>query len=172
MWKNKLERILSHSFLQFFCRVVLAAVFIYAAVPKINDPVAFSEILNAYGLIPAWAIHPLALVLPWVELFAALFLLAGIFRRSSALLLLLLLAVFTVALGVNALRGWSVACGCFSTSAEDLHDPLLLIGRDLLFSIPALVILFFSPGKKKETPEEKSATIPFEYDRSLKSRIH
>lgn len=149
MWKNKVEPVLAHRITQFFCRLFIAGMFIYAALPKIKDPVSFAEILNGYGLIPAWAIHIFAIILPWVELFAALFLLAGLFQRSAALILFLLLAVFIAALAINALRGWSVACGCFSTSADDIHSPLLLIGRDLLFLIPALVILLFSSQEKR-----------------------
>jgi hypothetical protein len=51
-----------------------------------------------------------------------------------------------VALGINAVRGVNVACGCFSTSAEDVHNAWVLVLRDLPMLLGALVMLLFPPA--------------------------
>ena len=56
--------------------------------------------------------------------------------------------MFSAALFVNALRGVNVACGCFSTSAEDVHNAWLLVLRDLPMLLAAVVMLFFPPAAR------------------------
>ena len=81
-------------------------------------------IIANYAILPDFLVTLPALVLPWLELVAGLCLAAGLWTRSSALLLSLLLLVFIVALGFNALRGIDLSCGCFSTSAADTGERL------------------------------------------------
>jgi len=124
------------------CRLLLGGVFIYASLDKIAHPAAFADILYNYQLIPAWMIHPLAVWLPWLELLAGIFLIAGVFAQGAALLLGGLLLVFVAALGINLLRGLSIDCGCFTTTAGTHTGGMIeLIVRDLLLLIPALLII-------------------------------
>jgi uncharacterized membrane protein YphA (DoxX/SURF4 family) len=146
--KNSLIRALSSTWLQTLCRLVLGGIFIYASLDKIAHPREFAKIIANYGILPAFLVTLPALALPWLELIAGLFLVAGVWTRSAALWLSLLLLVFIAALGVNAARGIDVSCGCFSTSAADTESAYVLIFRDLLILIPGLVILFF--GRDKE----------------------
>ncbi|MCU0236720.1 MAG: DoxX family membrane protein [Acidobacteria bacterium] len=134
---------LSSAWLQALCRLVLGGIFIYASLDKIVHPGEFARIIANYAILPDHLVTLPALVLPWLEMLAGLFLVAGIWRRSSALWLSLLLLFFILALGVNALRGIDVSCGCFSTSAADTENAWILIFRDLLILIPGLIIVFF-----------------------------
>ena len=117
----------------------LAAVFIVAALAKIADPPGFAHEISNYKLLPASAVNPLALVLPWLELVIGICFFLGMFRRTAGRLAAILLVVFIGALSINLARGRPVDCGCFGTSskpkteAERLGDMKLAILRDLFF---------------------------------------
>jgi uncharacterized membrane protein YphA (DoxX/SURF4 family) len=139
---------LSSTPLQAVCRLALGGIFIYASLDKIAHPQEFARIIANYAILPDLLVTLPALVLPWLELIAGVCLITGVWTRSAALWLSLLLLVFIAALGVNAARGIDVSCGCFSTSAADTESAYVLIFRDLLILIPGLVILFFGRDKR------------------------
>jgi uncharacterized membrane protein YphA (DoxX/SURF4 family) len=145
--KGSLRGILPSAPLQALCRLALGGIFIYASLDKIAHPLEFARIIANYSILPAWLVTLPALALPWLELIAGLCLVVGLWTRSSALLLSLLLLVFMTALGFNALRGISMSCGCFSTSATDTESVFVLIVRDLLILVPGLLIIFFHREK-------------------------
>ena len=79
-------------------RVTLAAVFIYAALQKIGRPLAFADEIRMYRILDIGApLYIMAIALPWVELFTGFCILSGFFLRGSCLILILLNAVFIVA---------------------------------------------------------------------------
>ena len=123
---------------------LLGAVFLAAALPKIADPPGFAEALHAYHLLPDAALAPIALALPWLELWIALALITGLARRSAALIALALLLVFMGALALNLARGNPVDCGCFGASpvvrsvAERLRSMCWDLLRDALLALIAL----------------------------------
>lgn len=103
--------------------VLLGAVFVYASVDKILNPVEFAKIIYHYQLVgPSQQLGPalanlVAVTLPWIELLAGLLLASGVWRREAALLAAALLVVFLVAVGSALARGIDLAnCGCFSVS--------------------------------------------------------
>lgn len=117
-------------------RAVLGLVFIAAALPKIADPPGFAKAIWAYELFPAWSLHPLALVLPWLELTCGLALCLGLWVRAAALWVGTLLLSFCLALAINLARHHPVDCGCFGatahqTEAERLVDMRWSILRDV-----------------------------------------
>jgi uncharacterized membrane protein YphA (DoxX/SURF4 family) len=147
-WPDKIKNILSSRPLQVLARLILGGIFIYASLDKIVHPLEFAKIIKNYQILPDFLITLPALILPWLELLAGVFLIAGIWTRSAALLLSMLLLAFVLALGVNAVRGINISCGCFSTSASDTENAWVLIGRDLLILLPGLVIIFFQRENK------------------------
>jgi uncharacterized membrane protein YphA (DoxX/SURF4 family) len=148
-WADKIKEFLSSRVLQTLARLILGGIFIYASLDKIARPLEFAKIIENYRILPGFLVTLPALVLPWLELFAGMLLLAGVWTRSAAGLLSLLLLAFILALGVNAVRGIDVSCGCFSTSAADTENAWVLLGRDLLIMLPGAVIVFFSRENKK-----------------------
>ena len=148
-WPDKVKDILGSRALQTLARLALGGIFIYASLDKIAHPLEFAKIIKNYQILPDVLITLPALVLPWLELFSGILLVAGIWTRSAAWLLSLLLFAFILALGVNAIRGIDVSCGCFSTSAADTENAWVLIFRDLLMLVPGLVIIFFNRENKK-----------------------
>ncbi|HUL45303.1 MAG TPA: MauE/DoxX family redox-associated membrane protein [Bacteroidota bacterium] len=107
------SRIFSNPFLIFLCRLVVGSVFIVAAIDKIVAPDAFAESIYAYGLIPYPLINLFALILPWLELCCGILLISGVFVRSSASILTLLLLIFIVAIITALSRHLNIDCGCF-----------------------------------------------------------
>jgi uncharacterized membrane protein YphA (DoxX/SURF4 family) len=132
--------------------VVMGGIFLYAAGSKLVDPRPLVTIIWGYRILPAGPINLLAIYMPWVELLAGASLLSGYTRRAAALLASGLLTMFIVALGINAVRGVNVACGCFSASAEDVSNAWLLVLRDLPMLAAALVLLLFPPRSSAVAP--------------------
>lgn len=146
---DRLKKLLASTPLQILARLVLGGIFIYASLDKISQPLQFARVLESYKILPLALISLPALILPWVELFAGICLVSGLCARSAAMLLSALLLVFILALGLDALRGIKISCGCFSTAIGDSENIYVLIARDLLIMIPGLLIIFFNPENKK-----------------------
>jgi uncharacterized membrane protein YphA (DoxX/SURF4 family) len=152
--KDKIVKILSSLPIQVLCRIILGGVFIYASIDKILHPQAFAKIIHNYRLVPDILVTLPAIVLPWLEMISGLFLVAGIFRRASALVLSAMLLMFGTAITINLVRGITFDCGCFSTVTTTTgSDPLGLLVRDILLLIPGLVIIFFYKDKEKRILE-------------------
>jgi putative oxidoreductase len=109
--------ILNNKYLLLAARIVLAFVFIYAAAFKISDPESFAKSIANYRLLPLFIINIFAILLPWIEIVAAIFLLFGISVRENSLIITSLLFVFTVAVGISVARGLNIECGCFGTAS-------------------------------------------------------
>ena len=78
-------------------RLLLAAIFIYAAVQKIGKPHAFADEIRNYGVVDYGPpLYIMAVVLPWIELFCGLSLVTGVAVRGAALFLVGLNAMFLV----------------------------------------------------------------------------
>jgi uncharacterized membrane protein YphA (DoxX/SURF4 family) len=129
--------------------LALGGLFLYAAHDKIADPRPLLTIIWNYRILPPGPVNLMAIYMPWMELLVGLGLFFGIRRRAAALWASGLLTVFVIALLVNAFRGVNVACGCFSTSAQDVHSAWLLVVRDLPLLLAALVMVMFPPEKKQ-----------------------
>jgi uncharacterized membrane protein YphA (DoxX/SURF4 family) len=130
-------------------RLVLAVVFIYAAFQKIGKPLAFADEIRMYRILDIGPIlYITAIALPWIELLCGLSLLSGVLMRGSALVLLVLNAVFLVAVtirtvgimgdeGIGFLKVY-FDCGC-GFGATYAWKKLL---EDSLFVLFSLAILF------------------------------
>lgn len=153
-WSARIAALLASAPLQVLCRLALGGIFIYASLDKIAHPRAFAGIVANYAILPDWLVTLPALALPWLELLAGLLLVAGIWTRSAAATLSLLLLAFILVLAFNALRGVDLSCGCFSTSAADKENAWVLVGRDLLILLPGIVILLFGREKEAEDPNK------------------
>jgi uncharacterized membrane protein YphA (DoxX/SURF4 family) len=118
-------------------QIALGLFFVVAALPKLVDPPSFAHMIYNYRLVPGALVNLVALVMPWLELLAGLALILGIWTRTSAGLVGVLLLVFLVAISLNLARGNAIDCGCFDvaqankTIDERLADMRLDILRDL-----------------------------------------
>ncbi len=136
-------------------RLVLGGVFVYAGAVKALDPAAFHSAAESYRLLPYHAAVATALYLPWLEIFCGLALWSGRAYRGALGLLLVLTAVFGIALAVSWARGLDVTCGCFGGTGE-ANYPWLLARAGLLFAgIAGLVVIEWG-RRARETPSQSS----------------
>ncbi|HUK81860.1 MAG TPA: MauE/DoxX family redox-associated membrane protein [Verrucomicrobiae bacterium] len=123
--------------IELLVRLVVGGVFVVAGALKILHPTAFVNDIANYRLMPHDLINMLAITLPWVEVVAGGLLIAGIWKRASALLITFLMIVFLVAIGQALYRGLDIRCGCFGTvearrvSALALAEDAALLGMSL-----------------------------------------
>lgn len=117
-------------------QIALGLFFIVAALPKLADPPSFAHMIYNYRLVPGGLVNLSALVLPWFELLCGVALVLGLWNRTAAALIGLLLLVFVAAIAANLARGNAIDCGCFDVRdagksvAERLHDMRLTVLRD------------------------------------------
>lgn len=123
-------------------RILLGAIFCYAAYTKLRQEwLVFALSIDAYRLLPSWAVFTIARWLPWVELALGLLLLSGIWLRAAALATSLLLAGFYGAMIYAYSSGSGIDCGCFGVG--EAVSPLTLT-RDGLLLAAALALTFIA----------------------------
>lgn len=134
-------------------RLALAGVFVTAALPKIEDPVAFASSVDAFRVINSGLSGWVALCLPWLELVLGIGILLPVIRRASGALIGLLLLLF-IALHLSAwARGLDISCGCFgSETGEATADYRWLILRNLLLLGAVLLVLKQDRRNNNEAP--------------------
>lgn len=96
-------------------RIAIGVVFLVAAYGKIMDPASFAIQIKNFRMAPAGSENLLAMVIPWVEMVAAVALVAGIKPRAGAAIALAMMVFFTFAVGLAWGRGLNIDCGCFGT---------------------------------------------------------
>lgn len=121
-------------------RMTLGAVFVYAALPKIADPLTFAGTVASYGILPYFASYLTAALLPFLELVCGLLLVSGYRARAGALVIAGLNLVFMAALASAIVRGLEIDCGCFQPGGTKT-SPWLALARDALFLAMALFVL-------------------------------
>jgi uncharacterized membrane protein YphA (DoxX/SURF4 family) len=151
-----------HPRVELVLRLLLGGFFVYASLDKIWSPVAFAKIVYQWQVVGPVPSNLVAVTLPWVELLAGLLLVAGAWKRESALVVALMLVVFLVAAGSVLARGIDVEnCGCVSVAkAETGSWPpawtkgvgWFLVSRNLVLLGVALALAFLPVGKPAPPP--------------------
>jgi uncharacterized membrane protein YphA (DoxX/SURF4 family) len=98
--------------------------------------------IDAYGLLPQWAVLALARTLPWCELALGILLLTGFWLRQSALAASLLLAVFFGVMLRSYARGLAIDCACFGLGEAISVRTLARDGVLVLASIALTALAF------------------------------
>lgn len=143
-------------------RLVLGALFVWASATKVPDMAAFAESVANYRIVPPALVPATASAVVGVELLAGLALLANRWTRAAALLLAVLLAVFTAGLASALIRGIDLACGCFGGNAPATWWTVL---RDVILLALAAFVAWTSrppPVRAASTPSPSAdpATSP------------
>jgi len=94
-------------------RWFLGITFIYASFHKILSPADFAKIVYGYNLFPEISINLIAIIIPFLELISGLALIIGIYPRSAAIIINILLLAFITVLAINMIRGHEFNCGLF-----------------------------------------------------------
>jgi putative oxidoreductase len=130
-------------------RILLGAVFIYAALLKIADPVAFAGSVAAYRILPYFASYLTAAVLPFLELSCGLLLVCGYRVKGGALIIGIMNLVFMMALGAAIVRGLDIDCGCFKQGGAKT-TPWTALVRDAVFLAMTVFVLKVDGRRSKK----------------------
>lgn len=124
-------------------RLLLAAVFLYAAYTKLRQPwLLFAMSIDAYQLLPEWAVLTLGRTIPWLELALGILLATGIGLRCAAAGASALLAAFFAIMLQAYIKGMGIDCGCFGLGEKISPFTLTRDGALLAMSITLAILAF------------------------------
>ncbi len=131
------------------CALGVAGFFLYAAVTKVYfDQRQFAIEIGNYRILPQAYLNAPAIILPWIEIGAALALLIPATRRGGAILIIGMLLVFVAAVSYSALYlGLKIECGC--TGKGGGQAGWLTIGRNTLLITLTLLSVFLLPRRNR-----------------------
>ena len=131
---------------------MLAALFLSAGIIKLQNPEVFAVTIRAFGILPEAFIDPFSILLPVVEVAAALGL---IFDARGALFIISGLLVLFIAILLYAIRlGLDIDCGCYGPGdpeAEAFGSIRTSLYRDILMAA-GVVYLYVWRSLNKEKP--------------------
>jgi hypothetical protein len=132
------------SILEFTTRWGVGLIFVYAAVPKLVDITAFSQTVDAYGLVPDFLVVAVAVLLPVLEIVIA----AGLFikKKIAVYSSLALLFLFIAVLGYGIWMGFDIDCGCFSSDDPEykaFNGLKFAFARDVVLELFLFFVLWF-----------------------------
>lgn len=112
-----------HALFALCARFYLAAVFLAACYHKILHPEAFALDIATYQILPLELVNIMAIILPVVELVAAILLIVGWRTRAAALLVSGMMVMFIIAISIALSKGLDMSCGCFASQGA-VEDPI------------------------------------------------
>lgn len=129
-------------------RVLVGGGFLIAGLLKIADPAKFAENVANYRLAYRELINLVAIILPWIEVVAGLFVVTGVWLRAAALVIASLTVVFLTVIVSALARGLNIECGCFGTVGGK-HIGLVNLAIDLVFLGLAVCLARRASGNPK-----------------------
>ncbi len=94
--------------------LILFLIYFSAGIIKIFTPLQFYGAVRSYEIVKEpFVIAMVTTVVPFLEVFSAIFLLIPAWRKSSSLVILILTLIFLFAILSAHLRGINMDCGCF-----------------------------------------------------------
>lgn len=158
-----MKDILSNKYLQFILRLIIGGLFIYVAFTKMIHPDEFAKAIKNYEMLPLSVINIMAITVPYIEFFAGLLLIFGVYKKGSSAIIGLMLLFFIIALTSAYARGLNIDCGCGFTSLTTENtskmDLLIRIIEDILMLIGILIVYIFGEKKKFEPEQVKENQI-------------
>ena len=150
-----------HAWLALAARLYLGVIFLWAAWHKVLHPESFALDVATYDILPLDLVNLQAIILPWVEVVAAVLLMLGVRSRAAGMLVVGMMAMFVVAVSMAFAKGIDTSCGCFA-SASASEDPISwrTIARDLVWLVLAayVVLVDRAPFGLERWLERRSAS--------------
>ena len=136
-------------------RLILAAIFLYAGIVKASASAQFAVTLAAFTPIPQAMLSPLAILLPWLEITAALLILATPTKKIGAALIILLCLMFCAVIGWALSQNIIVACSCFGREeTPSAYKMKLTIAYDIVLALAALLVFLENTlSSRPRTPD-------------------
>jgi hypothetical protein len=92
-------------------RVLIAGIWVWAAIPKLESPAGSAAAVRAFDLFPEWLVTTIGYGLPFLGAGLAVLLAAGLAIRLAAAVSAVLIATFAVGVATAAARGLDILCG-------------------------------------------------------------
>ena len=139
-------------------RLLLAAVFLYAAYTKLRQPyLLFAMSIDAYQLFPEWAVLILGRTIPWLELLLGILLATGYKLRYAAAGATLLLGLFFGVMLQAYVKGMGIDCGCFGLGEK--ISPFTLTRDGLLVALCLTLVILATRKKEAQHLQTDSLTV-------------
>ncbi len=127
---------------------VAGAIFVYAGVIKLLDPLRFASDITNYQILPWAGAVWLAFFLPWLELWCGLALIFHRLFRGAVVLTVSMMLIFIGASIVAKVRGIDVSCGCFGSASSNLSFTSHLVLDFCLLAVLLLLWFWRSPATR------------------------
>ncbi|MCD6051270.1 MAG: Methylamine utilization protein MauE [Verrucomicrobia bacterium] len=131
-------------------RLAVGGAFVLAGALKIADPAKFAVDVGNYRLLPHELNNLVAILIPWIEVAAGVFVLAGIWLRPAALVISSLTVMFFFVILSALARGLNMDCGCFGTVGGQ-HVGLVNLAIDSTLFFLAANLFIRSPAGPQDT---------------------
>ncbi|HTW89710.1 MAG TPA: MauE/DoxX family redox-associated membrane protein [Candidatus Binataceae bacterium] len=121
-------------------------IFASSAAIKLRNLELFESAVINYRIVPPVLARPTSYLLPIAEFAGALAVLRYASRAAGAIVLLILLAAFSIAIAINLTRGrYDVECGCFGPALRQTLSGWLILRNGALAAMVALLLLSPKP---------------------------
>lgn len=141
-------------------RYILGFIFLYAGGSKVFEPMLFKAVIENYFAIPDILALMLAILVPWIQIFAALALILKWYTLYSSGLLLIMSVFFFGLMVVNYGQVLPFGCGCFGFNDEEIVG-LYHVARDFFIALLAFIVVYDS--YRKVRTEKRKSNISIEY---------
>jgi hypothetical protein len=133
-------------------RLGVAALYFVSGYLKMLDPVTtFAELIDAFRIVPDWAVYAIAVVLPPFEIFVALMLFSK-FWKCALQIIAGMSFVFLGALLQTIFRGINLEdCGCFGSFGSDVQTG---IWKNIAALIGISFIIFHHPDRVRRQKQK------------------
>lgn len=127
-------------------RLVLGAIFLFAGLSKLNDPLGLSVTMRSLRIVPAWASRWAARGVIWLEMLLGTLLIFGLHTRLVVVTAVGVLLGFVIVVGVALARGTRITCNCFGPYFKETIGPNTLIRNMFLIAAGVLIVIFYDGG--------------------------
>lgn len=129
----------------FVMRVLLGGLLIVTGALKIGHAPDLAAAIAGFRLLPAGAVGPLALALPFFELLLGIYLAIGLKTRTTAIVVTAQFVIYAGAIASAVIRHIPANCGCFGPQDTAVAD-WPHVAFDLGLALVAAFIAYRAPG--------------------------
>ena len=121
-------------------RILIGLVLLLSGLEKSISPYQnFLYVVQAYQMLPSWAEHLVAMVLPWFELLVGLMMVLGVWTMWALKLSMLCFGMFVVVVGQALWRGLPLdQCGCFGQWLHVLPQTIIVFDSVIMVLLVVL----------------------------------
>ncbi len=126
-------------------RIALGLLLVISGALKVGHAVELAAAIAAFRLLPAAAIAPIAIALPFFEIFIGIYLVLGLLTRLAAWAATVQFLLYGTAVASAVLRGLALQCGCFGPADRATTD-WPHVAFDFGLALCAAFVAIFAPG--------------------------